>query len=132
MTTFTVVQYVPDPIADERINVGLIAANREHVAAKFVDNWERIERFGGEDPGFLRDFAAALRPSLTPELFFPTQEPAWKLDEDRIAALAGSWVRSIQFTDPRPTVLSPSEFVVRMAHRFLREHKRIKRGYRSR
>src|SRR5579885_3191655 len=36
---YTVVQYVPDPVADERINAGVIVFSRDRVAARFVKNW---------------------------------------------------------------------------------------------
>src|SRR6266571_3423111 len=45
-TTYTVVQYVPDPIADERLNVGVIAVSGGRARSRFLTNWLRAERFG--------------------------------------------------------------------------------------
>src|SRR6266700_2867713 len=50
-TTYTVVQYVPDPIADERLNVGVIAVSGGRARSRFLTNWRRAERFGNASVG---------------------------------------------------------------------------------
>ena len=54
---YSIVQYVPDPVIDERINVGVIVFGEGRVMSRFVDNWRRVRNFGSEGIAFLRKFA---------------------------------------------------------------------------
>src|SRR4051812_42929624 len=120
-TTYTVVQYVPDPIAEERLNVGVIAASGDHIRARFLSNWLRAERFGNSSVQNLREFArhveyAAAEPGPELQLGGPSE-----LNETRLRELAGRWVNSIQFTTPRVSLLEPDAVIDQLARRFLHE-----------
>ena len=55
---YSIVQYVPDPIADERINVGVIATGENGtVRVRFLGHWQRVHQFGRGDVSFLQEFA---------------------------------------------------------------------------
>ena len=62
---YSVIQFVPDPVADERINAGVVVFDGEKVRAHFIDNWGRLQRFGNKDVGFLKQFARELRDAAT-------------------------------------------------------------------
>lgn len=81
---YTVVQYYPDPIADERINIGVMAFGDGRVRSRFIQDWRRVEQFGGEDISFLHDFARraeAWEETTLREPLYSTREPDELLDE---------------------------------------------------
>lgn len=51
---YSIVQYVPNPITDEWINIGVVAFDDNDVRVQFVNNWGRVQAFGREDINFLR------------------------------------------------------------------------------
>ena len=57
VSRYSIIQYVPNPIADERMNIGVLAFDNENVRVQFLRNWSRVHDFGGENIRFLRDFA---------------------------------------------------------------------------
>jgi len=48
---YTVVQCVPDPIAGERINIGVIVLGEGRLSCRFVRTWRRVAQFAREDIG---------------------------------------------------------------------------------
>ena len=54
VSRYSIIQYVPNPIADERINIGVVAFNEDAVRTHFLSNWERVRYFGMEDTEFLK------------------------------------------------------------------------------
>lgn len=59
-TKYVVVRYVPDTVADERINFGVLATDGDRADWKAISNWERAKSFGGEDVTFLQEFSQKL------------------------------------------------------------------------
>lgn len=118
---YCVVQYVPDPIANERMNVGLIAYDAESVACRFVRDWKRVRAFGDSDITFLRDFArdiqAASSKAGTPFDVVGVRH----LTADKIQEMARRWTNSIQLTAPCVSSLPVPELVDDMAPMFLRQ-----------
>ncbi len=110
---YTVVQYVPDPVADERVNAGIIVFSQDRVAVRFIKNWARLQRFGNKDVRFLRDFARELEERIEPRLDRPT------LSEAAIREMAATWKDAIQFTTPRGSLLSVEELLKDAEVRFL-------------
>lgn len=133
MTSFySVVQYVPDPIADERINVGVIVFGEKGVASHFLSDWRRVKGFGGEDTAFLQTFAKRVEEAEDPQLLLPALRGVYKLDEEALRKFAGKWKNSIQFTTPRASTRDVDPLLEEIARRFLREHVPAKREFRDR
>jgi Protein of unknown function (DUF3037) len=57
---YSVVQYLPDPVTDERVNIGVITYGDGGIRCRFLRTWTRVRMFGGEDVSFLREFAAGV------------------------------------------------------------------------
>lgn len=97
---YSIVQYVPNPIADERINIGVVAFNENEVRVRFLKNWERVRHFGREDISFLKDFARGMFKAAESGLIFPgdNREASY---QERLNQLTRNWLNSIQFTQPR-------------------------------
>lgn len=129
---FTVVQYVPDLVADERINIGLIAVRGEKIKGRFIRNWTRIRTFGGEDLSFLKEFADRVGKWTPAEPPIPAFDQEIRLTEQGLREVAGSWSNSIQFTELRASVLTPDQLLDELAPKFLRESTRARAAYRDR
>jgi Protein of unknown function (DUF3037) len=125
---YTVVQYVPDPTADERINFGVITWDARHVRSRFVAHWSRIRSFGGEDVSFLRDFARGITELTSPQMPLP-EIGGDKLDLSGLKKMIGEWSYSIQFTEPRGSLRDPQTLLEEAASVFLRPSEpRVRRG----
>ncbi len=131
-TTYTVVQYVPDPIADERLNIGVIAISGDRARARFLANWARAERFGNASVNALRDFARQVDEAALPNLALLGLGGRVELSEAKLQEMARRWVNSIQFTAPRTSLLEPDDAIDTLAQRFLHEHVPATREFRDR
>ena len=53
---YSVLQYLPDPLAGESINVGLIAWNENRVRTRFLRDWKRVQCFSRDhEPAFIKE-----------------------------------------------------------------------------
>jgi hypothetical protein len=133
MTTFySIVQYVPDPIRDERANVGVVVFGDGQVRTRFLHNWTRVRQFGSEDISFLQQFANRAKSWSDPEVPLPGLGEAVRLDESGLRAIAGRWLNTIQFTEPRASTLEPEALLNEMANRMLTEAPTRRTAYRDR
>ena len=97
---YSIVQYVPDPITDERINVGVIVTgDGGGVRVRFLSHWQRARQFGLSDVSFIQEFARAIEMRQGELDLSQTQ---WS--EPVLRRLSSEWVRSIQFTEPRASL----------------------------
>jgi hypothetical protein len=102
---YIIVQYVPDPIIDERINIGVLVLGDGQVRSRSLKNWNRVRHFAEKDIGFLKDFVK--------EVGF------W--DEARVRRMAGRSSGTLQLTAPRASLLPADELLPDTAKCFLRE-----------
>jgi DUF3037 family protein len=128
VTYYTVVHYLPNPLSGERVNVGVIAWNDGQITARFVDDWRRIHSFGGEDIRFIRDFARRVEEATSANPDLPGLGSSGRLDEERLKKIVGSWIHSLQFSEPRASLRGPSQTVDDMASIFLRARRHVQRG----
>jgi len=129
---YSVVQYVPDPISDERVNVGILVFGDGRIRSRFLANWRRVSLFGGEDVTFIRELAERASVWTPEELELPGLEQGMRLDEGKVSRLLGRWENSIQFTEPRTSTLSPEELLDEVGARMLKQPERMRRGFRDR
>ena len=129
---YTVVHYVPDPIADERVNVGVIAWDERRMCVRFIKNWRWFKTFGGEDVGYLRDFIQSIEAVSCDQLKLPGVEEGETIDREAIERIVGRWKNSIQFSELRGSVKAADEVVTDVAQLFLRGQPRRRLGKRTR
>lgn len=129
---YTVVQYVPDLVADERVNVGVLVFQGNLIRSHFLRSWKRVQAFGGEDVTFLRDLVQRVKEWSSDELTLPGTEPSLGLNEQALMRLTAEWRNAVQFTPPRGSVLAPDQLLTDVASRFLREQVRQKPRFRDR
>lgn len=127
---YCVVQYLPDPVIDERINIGVVAFGGGKVRTHFLSNWQRVRSFGG-DVKFLREFASELSRRASPELVLPELTSDRVLSHEQLQKVAERWINSVQFTPPRASLQEIGDLVQYASKRFLREPKRQRRAYRG-
>lgn len=110
---YTIIRYVPDPIAEEYVNIGIIAFEKDALKFKFIKDWKRVHAFGNEDISFLKEFA---HDCLTkqPELFQPP------IEENSIRQALMKWGNSIQFSAIRGSIKPAEQLIDDLENIFLR------------
>jgi hypothetical protein len=126
---FSVVQYVPDAVADERINIGVIAVGDGGIRCRFLRDWERVERFGGRNVAFLKDFARSVQETVVDQnRLLPVAPP---LNLNILEHMATGWINSIQLTPPRGSIQDSDTLLASVAGDFLKERVPTKRETRQ-
>lgn len=122
---YSVIQYVPDPVSNERINFGVIAWDQSGARARFLRSNSRLRSFGGEDITFLREFASRIESATSDNLQLPgiVGEPAISVDD--LQKMIGNWRHSIQFTEPRGSLKSAAEVLDEVVPIFLRDRRLV-------
>jgi Protein of unknown function (DUF3037) len=104
---YSVVQYVPDPLTDERVNIGVLVFDRDGVqACRFLEQWSRVKAFGGD--------VQALQ-KVVHEI-----EQA-NLSADDVHSMVESWNQSIQVTVPRASLVDSPRLLEQISAVMLRE-----------
>ncbi|MCZ6691554.1 MAG: DUF3037 domain-containing protein [Planctomycetota bacterium] len=129
---YTIVQYVPDPIADERINVGVIVFRGELVKTRFVTSWRRARSFGDQDIAFLREFVDQFQEEPSTQLRLPGMEETVRINEKALREISNKWINSIQLTEPRASLQEPEALLSDMSERFLRQEITASKPHRDR
>lgn len=129
---FTIVQYVPDSLADERMNIGVIVVEGGQIEGRFLTQWNRVRTFGGEDVSFLRDFAERVNRWTPEQPELPGLTAGARLDEKGLVDVVGKWHNSIQFTPLKASLASKQHLLKQLSARYLRQAPRKRSGYRDR
>lgn len=104
---YSVVQYVPDLIRNERVNVGIIVFDEREKDCYFVEDFKRVRSLGGSVE-FVKQAAHTIR----------------QLGVNTLRDIIGQWNESIQFTRPAASLLDLTSLVVDASNRFLVEEVR--------
>ncbi len=124
---YSILQYVPDPVRNERINIGvLVAADAgDFFGARVLpkSKFGRILRFGygGDDLTFLSEFAAQLkRDSFTAPSLSGAGASPW--NAEALARASTDWGNTLQVTPPRPVLHErPRNLVNDLYRRFVED-----------
>lgn len=115
---YTIVRYVPDPIADERTNIGVIVFGEGQVRSRFITNWQRAQSLGGEDLSFLKSFGRLVQQAASAQKPLLPDIPSWS--EEVVKRIAGRWHNSIQISEPRGSLKSPDALLKEVTDLYLR------------
>jgi hypothetical protein len=124
---FSIVQYVPDPVTDERINIGVVVVDEsDRVQGRFLRDWRRVREFGGTDVKFLQAFAREIEDlaSSQPHLLI---DPL-ALTRDVLDAAPERWHNALQLTPFRASTLDADALLEQIGGRFLKERVPRARG----
>jgi hypothetical protein len=103
---YSLIQYVPDPVRGERLNVGVAVAGVDSTffATRFIGAREtgRLKRLGfADDFAFLRAVADEFGRGATQQQRIPgATKDLWDLDA--LEAASREWANTVQVTAPRP------------------------------
>ena len=124
---YTIVQCVPDPIADERVNVGVIVVHDGEIRSRFVRKWRRIRTFAQHDIAYVTEFAARIERAAIASVATVTQPvmagmpSAKRIDEAALRSMAENWSNSIQLTPLQPSLEHPDDLLPNLVGLFLRD-----------
>jgi hypothetical protein len=133
VTKYSVVRYLPHPLSGEAMNIGIIAWAEGQFATKFIDNWQRVQTFGREDIGFLRNFVQQVESSTSTQKKLFTLAPE-SLDVPKLEKIVENWNHSIQFSEPRVSLKPLEEILSEVAPIYLlksRERRHRVRDHRT-
>jgi hypothetical protein len=101
---YSVFQYIPDGVRDERINVGIVVFGSGRVLTHFLNNWARVRHFASADAiNDLRSIPNRIR----------------RMTEEEVRSLAEKETLGIQLTRPAVSLLKDEELLYDSALRFL-------------
>jgi Protein of unknown function (DUF3037) len=119
---YSVIQYVPNPIADERINIGVLVFDEQAVRVHFLQSWDRVRCFGlSEDIDVLKNFAVEMDEVTKEGLLFPGDRPTNIPAHERLVKVARGWRNGIQFTEPRGSLAGVDQVLDELARTYLLE-----------
>ena len=124
---YSIIRYVPDPVTDERINVGVVVLGDGGAQVRFVQRWDRVREFAEGDVKFLKAFA---RDMMDRQLVLGEMHQAWTVDQ--LKTYASEWRQSIQFSEPHASLKPAAELMEEIARRFLVDTAAVAAGYRTR
>ena len=135
---YSVVQYFPDPINGERINIRVLVFGEGQVRSKFLTDWERVRRFADGDIDTAKAFSEWVQLETKHPYAAPASAPLRNisvplhLDAIAIERMASEWSNAIQLTQPQPSLEEPEALLARLAKVFLREPQRREAAFRDR
>lgn len=122
-TYYTIVRCVPDPVADERINIGVIVWGDGTIRSHFRSDWQRVKRFGLNDISFVREFAQRLGEVNPNQLALPDLSETQRFDEPALERAIDTWAGVIQFSAARASLRDPAIVLDDAVRRFLRSQR---------
>ncbi len=130
-THYTVAQFVPDPIAGEAINIGVLAWSDTSIHTSMIRDWRRVSAFANCDIGFLRDFSKEIRKLTQGQKSLPSLGRDGALAVGDLEEMVSSWRNLIQFTPARFST-KPAELLVKdIAKIFLKVRTPIRHTHRK-
>lgn len=105
---YTIVRIVPNSLAEEFVNVGLIAWDDGELCGRFLTSWTRAERFAG----------GPIEPSVRPLV---EAVRSGRVSPSEIEQIVAKWAGFVQLAPVRVAALGARQFVERFAAKFLFE-----------
>jgi len=118
---YAVIRYLPDPVAGECINVGVIVVGQGKTLIRFLTDWTRVQCFTNKDLQFLKDLEARLHNDAQISEHLPDLASGSRLDEEKLARMARCWHHSIQASPLAGSTLGPEDLMEQIAQRFLKQ-----------
>lgn len=115
-TQFSVIRFVPDAVANESINVGVIAISGQNVKIQFINSWHRARALGGEKVTYLRDFVKDL--SARQEILFGEGD-TWS--EASIREYLGRWRHMVECTELRGSIKPIEQLLPELVTLYLKD-----------
>jgi hypothetical protein len=115
-THYSIIRFVPDAVANESINVGVIAIADKTVKTAFINSWSRARALGGKKADYLREIVKDI--SAGQELLFADGE-MWS--ENAIREYLSKWRHMIECTELRGSVKSIDSLLPELVSLYLKD-----------
>lgn len=116
---FSVVRFVPSALAEEFINVGVLAFGDGKVRSRFLESWNRLRRFAGEDVlDGVKEFQDWVEASIVMDATRIGQSP---FTEEVLKKITKEWAGSLRISEPRGSALDADTLLEQVAPIFLVE-----------
>lgn len=112
---YTVVQYVPRPLADERVNIGLIAWDDKGSVIRCTEDWARARVLGGNETKLLKQILNEVQSYITSA----SEQSERGSTDELVGRLIARWEHKVQFTPARGSLRTAAELVRDLAPVFL-------------
>ena len=129
---YSIIQFSPNAVSGERINIGVIAFDQQSARVNFVSNWTRVKSFARADVRFLKDLAQEFQLLSSDQLALPGTGLGPSLNERLIQEITSSWANSVQLTVPRSSLKPIEELIKSISAQFLTQPATHERPYRDR
>lgn len=118
---YSIVQYFPNPVSGERINIGVVVLSGNIFVSKFIDSWERVERFAinKADLTMLHAFVNNFNKVAATGFLFSSDPNDKRSNLERLEYVATNWHNSIQFTKPRGSLEPINSLLCELVLEFL-------------
>jgi DUF3037 family protein len=128
---YCIVRYVPNPLTEERINVGIIAYDDAQVRVRFLERWNRVRHFAGRDITFLRELARDLEAAVGEQRLLAVGSDPITLHGSAIERMAAKWINLVQLSEPRASLAPVDQVLNEMTALFLAEGQEHPREFRD-
>ena len=117
---YTIIQYLPDPIIDEKINIGIVVLGNNKSYFRFLQNWRRVACFAeNKNIAFLHEFVQQIEKANSSQEASDILGERVRLDMATIEYMITNWCNAIQFTPWRWSALEPVHVLEMNSARFL-------------
>lgn len=116
---YSIIQYVPNQIRNERINIGVIVVNKDgsFSKTKFTNRFSRAKNFSGRNVSFLKDFSKNFQFETNDQKLLAYENTKWDLG--RLKKVSGQWWDSIQFSEIKTSINPPEKVLSDMFNLFV-------------
>jgi len=129
---YSVIQFAPNAISGERINIGVIVYSETSSRVKFLSNWKRVRAFMGGDVAFLKDFASEMEAFASSQLSYLFNQGGPDNVRPYVEKSSERWANSITLTAPRSSLKPLDKLLETVSSEFLTQPRARERGYRNR
>ena len=110
------------------MNIGVVVFGDGVIRSRFLSDWRRASTFGGgKSVAFLREFATRVKHWAPIQEEFPGLEMTVHVSGEQLRDFARDWKNSIQFSDPKASLLGADALLADVVSRFLKPPQRKKR-----
>lgn len=117
---YSIIRFVPDPVAEEFLNIGVVVWGDGRVRHRFLRDWTRVKHFSPVDLHSLRDIERWFDGPMSEQLDLPTPG-AMPVSESIMRAVAGQWGGILQLTEARVSPRRPDDLLNVIAAKMLKD-----------
>lgn len=123
---YRVIKYIPDEVAGECINIGVVTYGEGQIHYRFLRNWQRVKSFSGHDTDGLRRFADDFERGVIGQRGLESWDTRPVITEEYLRTLVTRFSHSIQFSEERASLEKSEVLLADLAPLMLKEKAKSK------